>query len=137
MAFFTRVNLNVPVLPPEDSLETNSVMSSDHRRYASEPSNVRPCNFPSSLNQRSAQNNIKKINSISTSTTTASTCTSTNTSNGASPVEPSASSITEEVEKTESKNNQNNQNSENSENSDDSEPKRYEYVVDRVLGVEV
>ena len=91
MAFFTRVNLNVPVLPPEETAEKGC--GPDHRRHASEPSRV--SSRPPAGHRRSSAGPP---------------------ANGAAEAEaPDAQKPEEE----------------------DGEPKRYEYVVDRVLGVEV
>lgn len=91
MAFFTRVNLNVPVLPPEDSMCENlsSPLSIQHRRHTSEP--VTTEYMVTKLGAQDVSNLTAQSDSVPNE----------NTSN------------------------------------DDEEPRRYEYVVDRVLGVEV
>ncbi|CAK9813165.1 Protein kibra [Anthophora plagiata] len=93
MAFFTRVNLNVPVLPPDDSLCENassvSPLSIQHKRHASEP--VTTEFRVTKLGAQGVSNSAVRSNSVP----------SGNASN------------------------------------DGEEPRRYEYVVDRVLGVEV
>lgn len=151
MAFFTRVNLNVPVLPPEDlGIDgTCPTASHTHRRYASEPvsnvhgvinSTMRPNSIPggsgSSVTRNSsgvADRNASGIvitnvneNEIPTKNTDklvnakgrppAAESNARNSENGESEV------LSKSTEKSE----------------DNGEPtKRYEYVVDRVLGVEV
>jgi hypothetical protein len=126
MAFFTRVNLNVPVLPPEELIfERNSVPGYDHRRYASEPVKTnssrgimihnrinRKCNGPSTATI------IKVSAPISTSITTSGNRGS-KILEESTEVEPPLIDSQKVLEEQEG------------------EPKRYEYVVDRVLGVEV
>lgn len=97
MAFFTRVSLNVPVLPPEESAN-----EPHHRRYASEPT----------TSTTKVSNNF-----VSAQTKCAS-------QPGVPQKTVSVDSKSEPEGSTEDKIN-------------DDEPKRYEYVVDRVLGVEV
>ncbi|KOC61152.1 Protein kibra [Habropoda laboriosa] len=98
MAFFTRVNLNVPVLPPDDSLceNTSSVspLPIQHKRHASEP--VTTEFRVTKLGVQGVSNSAVRSNSVPS---------------GNASVSP--------------------------EENDGEEPRRYEYVVDRVLGVEV
>ncbi|KAJ8679667.1 hypothetical protein QAD02_015454 [Eretmocerus hayati] len=118
MAFFTRVNLNVPVLPPDEhsSTEKTSNLVPDHRRHASEPSRT-----------SSSSRNPTQSNQVARKTSSASTGTTIQiSSDGSSEIIKDHS--TDEAESTEAKKN---------EDGEDGEPKRYEYVVDRVLGVEV
>lgn len=127
MAFFTRVNLNVPVLPPDESNPENSLNTIPEHKKSGVETNcqnhnsnpTRPNNLPNSLNHRPSAHVIRKMASVGTSTTL---------SNGSSPTEPTAT-VPEETEEEAAL--------EAQKSDDDSEPKRYEYVVDRVLGVEV
>ncbi|KZC04034.1 Protein kibra [Dufourea novaeangliae] len=100
MAFFTRVSLNVPVLPPEDSSCENALLPSlsagQHKRYASEP--VTSESVVAKVNAQCFTNMAARSNSVPSG---------------------NASSL------------------KSSEETDSEEPRRYEYVVDRVLGVEV
>lgn len=110
MAFFTRVNLNMPVLPPDDAES-----QIHHKRHSSEPSTVpqsRPITHPSAVNSTmiSARIDTKESSKTGTSVQV--------TSNGTSMCQP-ISEITDDKSE------------------ENGEPKRYEYVVDRVLGVEV
>ncbi|KOX79441.1 Protein kibra [Melipona quadrifasciata] len=99
MAFFTRVNLNVPVLPPEDSLCENPSSPSpsfiQHRRHASEP--VTTEYMVNKLGAQGVLNLTLRSNSV-----------------------PSGNASMVKTDE-----------------NDGEEPRRYEYVVDRVLGVEV
>lgn len=134
MAFFTRVNLNVPVLPPDESAsDKNAVTGPDHRRYASEPS--RTTNSSANSRNASSQHNHASRKSSGpaavTATSTTSTVTVTATVEKTSstkiirdPVDSNAVTQTGDAQKT-------------TPDEEDGEPKRYEYVVDRVLGVEV
>ncbi|XP_051157947.1 protein kibra isoform X2 [Leptopilina boulardi] len=147
MAFFTRVNLKVPVFSPDDIPNESigvfpSLPTISHRRHASEPINHQSivgigkvdiqCNSTQnclSSNLSSANNNPKTFSVTQTSTVT--TTASTSTKNiSIIAIEKDKSSIPE------SENDQIDKNPESEELSGD-EPKRYEYVVDRVLGVEV
>lgn len=166
MAFFTRVTSNVPVLPPEDfgpdgSIYPTMAQTHIHRRYASEPvtttayniyvgnSTTRPNSVPSGSPassstsksggsvtvDRNASNIVVSTNadedvSTASNSTSKSICikgrpaaasTTTTTESNA----PSSENGEDESAKSIEKNNGN------------GEPKRYEYVVDRVLGVEV
>ncbi|XP_063991424.1 protein kibra isoform X2 [Diachasmimorpha longicaudata] len=112
MAFFTRVNLNVPVLPPDDQESIHI----QHKRHSSEPCTghiSRSITHTSAINSTiiSARIDTRESSKISTSVQV--------TTNGTD-VNKSIRDITDD--KSEETN---------------GEPKRYEYVVDRVLGVEV
>ena len=107
MAFFTRVNLNVPVLPPNEpstsSQMTNTnddLPSPDHRRHASEP--IKSTKAHNQANRKLSGPGINDRNS-----------------------------------KILSDNETTNSDSQKEGDEEDDEPKRYEYIVDRVLGVEV
>lgn len=127
MAFFTRVNMRVPILPIDEN--NSEQLTCHHRRHSSEPSTsghnyhrqhtVKDnSNNTELINSRNENSIIHKLNRTNTSGITTTTINST-TSN------TDVSKTIREVE----------------ENIDDDtnsgEPKRYEYVVDRVLGVEV
>ena len=163
MAFFTRVNLNVPVLPPEDSM-TESVVSVSssastilHRRHVSEPANVQSIldGGKFGVHHSSAQNclPLSPINGSSNARTNSVTQTSAVIKNVGSTIinGESATNITAETKNVnitvslrdrscttvpESESEQMNENPKSDEASGE-EPKRYEYVVDRILGVEV
>ena len=108
MAFFTRLSLNVPVLPPEENNSEGVPLLQSHRRHASEPST-------------SSAKSSSGTNSISLAPSTRSRCASQ--TGGAIRKTPTDAKP------------ENEQTCEEKTNED--EPKRYEYVVDRVLGVEV
>lgn len=173
MAFFTRVNLNVPVLPSEELMAENvtTVQLLPHRRHMSEPASTQSVSV-SKTNVYSVSNNLLPnatniANAVTSTTITNSFANKTNSDSstkGNSAVSATNCATT--------KINGENQNSIDSDvtmtvnlgqssldkdnkqcqavqtedddkkESDDSEsgggePKRYEYVVDRVLGVEV
>lgn len=136
MAFFTRVNLNVPVLPPEDLAtdDTCPAASHTHRRYLSEPvtsvhgvagSTTRPNGIPGGSTTFVVKNSgtatERNTNAIARNIEDEATAES-----GTQNTESDTSGASNKpVEKSGEKNGGN------------EEPKRYEYVVDRVLGVEV
>ncbi|XP_066594079.1 protein kibra [Prorops nasuta] len=144
MAFFTRVNLNVPVLPPED-VSTENVTAAlmplpQHRRHASEPAT---CDSGSSKlgGQETSSDSSSRSNSVSTGSAlvvvkcTNSTqsfneilpnCNKKSVNSKGRPNELSVRSTENGQEVAKPK-----------EENGNGEPKRYEYVVDRVLGVEV
>lgn len=151
MAFFTRVNLNVPILPPED-LGTDSTCpasSHTHRRYASEPvttthgiinSTIRPNSIPGATASSATRNNsgIADRNASGIVITNVNEDEIPVIKNTDKPVNAKGRPAAESSA----------QNSENGESEAPSKPteknegngepaKRYEYVVDRVLGVEV
>lgn len=147
MAFFTRVNLNVPVLPPEDLGTENTCSAVSHRRHASEPVYSEYATTRTGTHSVNSTTRPNSVPSGGTSTVKISV-TDRNTSDVTSnisadiPVISSNKSMNTKGRLTES----NAQNSENcegevtessSEKNGNEEPKRYEYVVDRVLGVEV
>ncbi|XP_015593116.1 protein kibra [Cephus cinctus] len=148
MAFFTRVNLNVPVLPPEDTPESGTNNSGpQHRRHASEPvssqsavaARLQPATNCSSNSAPSGSTNMRtnsvegnKVNSVVTSNCADLSTNSVNSVNvtsesktGKHPNDSDSIVIPEEDSKG------------SKAIEDNGEPKRYEYVVDRVLGVEV
>lgn len=163
MAFFTRVNLNVPVLPPEESLTEWAVPVSSstatilHRRHFSEPATsqsvlgagkfgVHNCSaqncFPSNPVSKSSSvgiNSIVQSSAVSKKVTSAisngdyTIDDTTATNNVKITLNAKGRSCTT-VPGPES--DQIIESSKSDEPSGD-EPKRYEYVVDRVLGVEV
>lgn len=137
MAFFTRVNLNVPVLPPED-ISSDFRSTSQHRRHASEPAISGSSSGP--VTQSRVHGVTKDVSAanvalISARTDISSTCLSVSTTaNGIPSKEPTISVTdvtcnTSDIVKI-------SENEKASEETND-EPRRYEYVVDRVLGVEV
>ncbi|XP_071572617.1 protein kibra [Temnothorax nylanderi] len=144
MAFFTRVNLNVPVLPPEELVTegTCSASSHTHRKYASEPvvtsahglvnsSTTRPNNVPGGsalpvtksggVADRNAANVVPNEDEVALSNADVNAEGRPATETGA---RSSENGEREDLPKSAEKNG-------------NGEPKRYEYVVDRVLGVEV
>ncbi|XP_017877265.1 protein kibra isoform X1 [Ceratina calcarata] len=144
MAFFTRVNLNVPVLPPDDSPCENPLTSSpsiQHRRHASEP----VCTGDSTTvmmrhGAQGASNLAARSNSVPSGNASASRTegtrladeqNSTNKSVNAKG-RPSSSEVVHCQE-----NGQGQAETLKTGENDGEEPRRYEYVVDRVLGVEV
>lgn len=162
MAFFTRMNSNVPVLPPEDfgpdgNIYPTMAQVHMHRRYASEPvtttahnnhaGNSRPNSVPSGSStsssvskspsgvgavDRNASNTVVSTSidedvSIVNNATNSKSVSAKNwpATNVTESNAPSSENGENEAAKSIEKNNGN------------GEPKRYEYVVDRVLGVEV
>ncbi|XP_058798936.1 protein kibra [Phymastichus coffea] len=120
MAFFTRVNLNVPVLPPDELMtEKTSVPNHEHRRHVSEPSRITSSKANSTHNHASRKSSVS---STSTSTETASTSSSSGDRNSKILIENESEAQIVGCK---------------SEEDEGGEPKRYEYVVDRNLGVEV
>lgn len=122
MAFFTRPINNMPSLPPEEN-SSERMCVPDHRRHASEPSRINPSRNPT------YNHAIRKSSGPSTSTIVEvpSPPQQAMTAKGdrnSKILESTAS----EVKDTDSQKNV---------EDEDGEPKRYEYVVDRVLGVEV
>jgi len=142
MAFFTRVNLNVPVLPPEDvgSNGTCPAISHTHRRYASEPvTSVHSAIMNSTMRPNSVSGASSAVKSgvvvdRSVVNVNENEVAEINTKNKASvnakgrPTVESSAPSSENGESEVPK---------SSEKNGNGEPKRYEYVVDRVLGVEV
>lgn len=151
MAFFTRVNSNVPVLPPDDLGNDAcliTVQAHTHRRYASEPVTTsgqssyvanlttEPSSISneiyvsSSASKHSDTMLDQNASTVISASTDDDTVTPTNVNNMSAnakgrPIELSAPvSETDKDEIPES-------------NEKNGEPKRYKYVVDRVLGVEV
>ncbi|XP_018396456.1 PREDICTED: protein kibra [Cyphomyrmex costatus] len=148
MAFFTRVNLNVPVLPPEE-LGNEGICSSTshtHKKYASEPvSSV----FINSMTMRS--NNISGGSALPV--TKSGSVTDRNATNVVTVMvnadevalsntdSKSVNAKSRPAAETEARSSENGEREvlpkSESEKNGNGEPKRYEYVVDRVLGVEV
>ncbi|XP_012274634.1 protein kibra [Orussus abietinus] len=162
MAFFTRVNVNVPVLPPEDFSELTSppVPSAQHRRYASEPATgqsvtdhgrggagqvprtgLRPVVHgatngmsTTTVNGVSAGTGGKTVNAASKSVAVP----AENSGNATNSLNRSDRSSKPTREAEDSKSTQGaGGTAKPTDETGDNEPKRYEYVVDRVLGVEV
>ncbi|KAG5324664.1 KIBRA protein, partial [Acromyrmex heyeri] len=145
MAFFTRVNLNVPVLPPEE-LGAEGICSSTshtHRKYASEPvtsafinsttrsnnisgGSALPVTKSSSVTDRSATNVVAVIVNADEVALSNADSKSMNAKG-----RPAA-----ETEARSSENGEREVLPKSTEKNGNGEPKRYEYVVDRVLGVE-
>ncbi|XP_046624064.1 protein kibra isoform X1 [Neodiprion virginianus] len=165
MAFFTRVNLNVPVLPSEDLISENvtTLPSLPHRRHMSEPASSQSVGV-SKTNVYSVSNNLltNLTNNASAASSSGSAGTNntsgaiktncaTNKTNSVSHIPANDSGIltaeklSQPSLETDSSNTQcqagqtevNVKSSEEASESGSGEPKRYEYVVDRVLGVEV
>ncbi|XP_015428746.1 PREDICTED: protein kibra [Dufourea novaeangliae] len=156
MAFFTRVSLNVPVLPPEDSSCENALLPSlsagQHKRYASEPvtseSVVAKVNAQCFTNMAARSNSVPSGNASSSATRGDSAAAANNAAAGIVPStveESSANSTNKSVNakgrpvagKLQCAENGQVESLKSSEETDSEEPRRYEYVVDRVLGVEV
>ncbi|CAD1477547.1 unnamed protein product, partial [Heterotrigona itama] len=149
MAFFTRVNLNVPVLPPEDSLCENPSSPSpsfQHRRHASEPVTteymVNKLGAQGVLNLTSRSNSVPSGNTSMVKTDGAATNNTTTVTNVIEDVPANSTNKPVKGRSTEAnvhcqENGQGGENLKSTEENDDEEPRRYEYVVDRVLGVEV
>ncbi|CAK9821275.1 Protein kibra [Anthophora retusa] len=151
MAFFTRVNLNVPVLPPDDSLCENassvSPLSIQHKRHASEPVTtefrVTKLGAQGVSNSAVRSNSVPSGNASVVKTDGAATNNTTIVTNVAEDV--SANSTNNKSVNTKGRPLEANAYQENGqgeslkspEDNDGEEPRRYEYVVDRVLGVEV
>ncbi|XP_025262774.1 protein kibra isoform X1 [Camponotus floridanus] len=151
MAFFTRVNLNVPILPPEDlgSDNTCPTASHTHRRYASEPvtsahgiinSTMRPNSIPSASVTSAARSSsgVADRNASGIIITNVNEDEIPVMKNTDKPVNAKGRPATESSAQN-SENGESEAPSKSSEkNEGNEEPaKRYEYVVDRVLGVEV
>lgn len=145
MAFFTRVNLNVPVLPPDDSAQDDSpAPSHDHRRYASEPS--RPSSNSNS-NSSSRGNGVQQPAANHTPTAAAAATSVRKTADRNSKIlrdsQDTGSATGATVVVVDGTANSNSvlvtaaAAAGTAAEDEDGEPKRYEYVVDRVLGVEV
>lgn len=146
MAFFTRVNLNVPVLPPEDagSNDTCSAVPHMHRRHASEP--------VTSVHSATTNSTTTRPNSVSGASSAApksvvvivnaneNEVAETNAKNKASvnaKGRPTVAAVAVTESSAPSSENDESEVSKSDEKNGNGEPKRYEYVVDRVLGVEV
>ncbi|KAK0082818.1 hypothetical protein PV325_009790 [Microctonus aethiopoides] len=148
MAFFTRVNLNVPMLPPDDFNFDSSSSLIHHRRHASEPAIIGTSPSPLRAGVYSVSKDVSAINvalisartesgtttmiknnanSVSTETNNINikepTTRVTNVAGGSTKVADKTNKIIDETEEEKDETN--------------GESKRYEYVVDRVLGVEV
>ncbi|XP_014207758.1 protein kibra isoform X2 [Copidosoma floridanum] len=137
MAFFTRVNLNIPVLPPDEPpMDKLSPLNHDHRRYASEP-----CRTTSKSTSTSTHNHASKKSSGGTSSTTMTTTTSNTTiitiNSASTGAGDRNSKVLGDTVITENDVQSKDAGQKTEEDDEEGEPKRYEYVVDRVLGVEV
>nr|XP_034191567.1 protein kibra isoform X2 [Osmia lignaria] len=151
MAFFTRFNLNVPVLPPEDSpceiALSPSPSSAQHKRHASEPvtteSMVSKLGAQCALNSATRSNSVPSGNASAVRSDGAATTNASTTTNIAEDVPTNSTNKSVNAKGRPNEGNghcQENGQGENlktSEETDGEEPRRYEYVVDRVLGVEV
>ncbi|XP_067204662.1 protein kibra isoform X2 [Linepithema humile] len=141
MAFFTRVNLNVPVLPPEDvgSNGTCSAVPHMHRRYASEPvTSVHSAitNSTTRPNSVSGASSAAKSGVVVTVNANENEVAETNAKNKASVNAKGRPTAAAESSAPSSENGES-EVPKSSDKNGNGEPKRYEYVVDRVLGVEV
>jgi len=145
MAFFTRVNLNVPVLPPEDlgTDGTCPTVSHTHRRYLSEPvtsvhgvvsSTTRPNSVPGGSTTFAVKSSgvavDQNTNAIARNVEDETTNTNDKLTKDWPVVESNAQNTENDTSETLKK-------SVEKSGEKNEEPKRYEYVVDRVLGVEV
>ncbi|XP_014488000.1 PREDICTED: protein kibra [Dinoponera quadriceps] len=155
MAFFTRVNSNVPVLPPEDfgpdgSMYPTTAQAHMHRRYASEPvtttahnsyagnSTARPNSVPSGSPASSSKSVTMDRNpsGIVVSTNADEDVSAVHNATGKS-VSAKGRPATTESNAPSTENGEDESVKSIEKNNGNGEPKRYEYVVDRVLGVEV
>lgn len=151
MAFFTRFNLNVPVLPPEDSPceipLSPSPSSAQHKRHASEPvtteSMVSKLGAQCALNSATRSNSVPSGNASAVRTDGAATTNASTTANVAEDVPTNSTNKSVNAKGRPNDGNPRCQEDgqgeslKTSEETDGEEPRRYEYVVDRVLGVEV
>ncbi|XP_078043817.1 WW and C2 domain containing protein kibra isoform X2 [Augochlora pura] len=147
MAFFTRVSLNVPVLPPEDSTCENalrpSLPASHHRRHASEP--VTSETLVTKVDAQSISNLVSRPNAVPSGNVTAARVDVAATNNESIVLNLAEDSTNKTINskgrpvaaKLQCTKNGQAENSKSPEQNDSKEPRRYEYVVDRVLGVEV
>lgn len=145
MAFFTRVNLNVPVLPPEDlgTDGTCSAVSHTHRKYASEPvisahsftnsSTTRPNNVSSGTALPTTKSgSIVDRNVVAIANEDEIALSNADSKSINAKGRPAAETGVRTAE-----NGEREAPPKSAEKNGNGEPKRYEYVVDRVLGVEV
>lgn len=150
MAFFTRVNLNVPVLPPEDSSceAASSPSFVQHKRYASEP--VTTESMLTKLGAQGVWNSTTRSNSVPSGNASAARTDGAATHNATkvtNVTEDGAANSTKSKSvnakgrpaeaSTHCQENGQGESLKTTEENDGEEPRRYEYVVDRVLGVEV
>lgn len=147
MAFFTRVNLNVPVLPPEDLGTDGTCSAASHRKYASEPvtsahgftnsSITRPNNISGgSALPATKSGGIADRNAVNVVATIANEDEIALSCADSKPVNVKGQPAAETGVRT-AENGEREAPSKSAEKNGNGEPKRYEYVVDRVLGVEV
>ncbi|XP_034952676.1 protein kibra [Chelonus insularis] len=148
MAFFTRVNLNVPVLPPDEIVIPEYLSVAHHKRHTSESSvssytsQIR-LGLPYDAQKDNSAINIALISARTHSGLTENTCgvSILGTTNCVHEKESLTSVSSVDIQETNDKKALSNLVKEvkSGNNSEDgnTEPKRYEYVVDRVLGVEV
>ncbi|XP_033333541.2 WW and C2 domain containing protein kibra isoform X2 [Megalopta genalis] len=147
MAFFTRVSLNVPVLPPEDSTCENalrpSLPSSHHKRHASEP--VTSETLVTKVDAQSISNLVSRPNTVPSGNVTAVRVDVSATNNESIVLNSAEDSTNKTINskgrpvasKIQCTKNGQTESPNSPEQNDSKEPRRYEYVVDRVLGVEV
>lgn len=151
MAFFTRVNLNVPVLPPEEfgaEGSTCSATSHTHRKYASEPvtsahgftnsSTTRSNSVPggSALPISKSGGGVVDRNIVVVIANEDEAALSNADSKSVNAKGRPAAETTGARSST-AENGEREALPKSAEKNGNGEPKRYEYVVDRVLGVEV
>lgn len=148
MAFFTRVNLNVPVLPPEDSADENpplpSLSPAQHKRCASEPVTsecmVTKSGAQDIFNLTTRSDSVPSGNTSVTRTGSAAPHIVRNVTDDVA-ANSTNKSLNAKGRPAETKiqftENGQGEGLKSSEENDSEEPRRYEYVVDRVLGVEV
>ncbi|XP_036141940.1 protein kibra [Monomorium pharaonis] len=148
MAFFTRVNVNIPVLSPEElGTEGAAAALHTHKKHASEPvasahgfvnsSSTRPNNVSiGSTLSVTKSNDITDRNATNVAATTINEAevALSNADNKSMNAKgrPAAETSTRSSE-----NGEREPLPKSAEKNGNGEPKRYEYVVDRVLGVEV
>ncbi|XP_074111346.1 WW and C2 domain containing protein kibra isoform X1 [Cotesia typhae] len=141
MAFFTRVNLSVPVLPPDDS---NSELSTiQYRRHTSDLANSGDF---SSQSQIGANELLKENAAINTALINARTNSSimksnnkilVSSSNGMYEEKPVDTHLAVNSTQVIEKSDKLIEGAESDKTSENTNSQRYEYVVDRILGVEV
>ncbi|XP_076296933.1 WW and C2 domain containing protein kibra isoform X1 [Lasioglossum baleicum] len=151
MAFFTRVSLNVPVLPPEDSTCENALSPSlsigQHKRHASEP--VTSETMVTKVDAQGISNLVARPYTVPSGNVSAVRADNAATNNASialnSAEDSSANSTNKTINakgrpvagKLQFAKNGQGESPNSPEQNDSEEPRRYEYVVDRVLGVEV
>lgn len=146
MAFFTRMNLNVPVLPPEELGTEGTCSVASHRKYASEPAVTSVHSF---MNSSTQSNNVPggvlpvKSGGVADRNAANVVATVVNedevalSNTDSKSVNAKGRPAAAEMSARNSQNGEREALSKSAEKNGNGEPKRYEYVVDRVLGVEV